>query len=260
MRIITFNLERGGMGEQHWSRVIGAFDPDIFLAQEAFPPVQCGLQGLSGQAYWHAADSAKYGSNKWGTAVFAKTGKVTELPIEPFRGWLVGVEIEGMVHPGLVDRPLRVFSLHAPSREITGESYEVTVKKMLDVVYENCGDTDVVIGGDFNLYSLGERHQSEQKDGQPWLTTKAEREVLAQLRDAFGLINCWQTANPDVPLVQTLRAKNSAGAFHCDGNFVPATWQSALESCDVVDPVAWVRQGKGQSPKSDHNPVVATFR
>lgn len=86
MKIVTYNLWNGGSGNQHWSHVIEAFDPDIFFAQESYPPEKCGLsQHLRQQAVWRAAN--KY----WGTAVYVRYGKVTELELKDFGGWLVGI-------------------------------------------------------------------------------------------------------------------------------------------------------------------------
>src|SRR6516225_9309433 len=93
MKIVTYNLRKGGAGRQHWSHVIEAFDPDIFLAQESYPPSRCGLpEHLTGQTVWCQANN-----NAWGTAVFVKHGKVSPLELKTFRGWLVGAEVEGFV-------------------------------------------------------------------------------------------------------------------------------------------------------------------
>jgi hypothetical protein len=37
---------------------------------------------------------------------------------------------------------------------VSGNSYPVTVNNMLDVIRVHRGDSDLIIGGDFNLYSL----------------------------------------------------------------------------------------------------------
>ena len=69
----------------------------------------------------------------------------------------------------------------------------------------------------------------------------------------FGLLNCWQTANPDQPLCQTLRwTGDRAIPYHCDGIFVPRSWKDRLKSCEVIAGDEWNRL-------SDHNPVVACF-
>jgi hypothetical protein len=67
------------------------------------------------------------------------------------------------------------------------------------------------------------------------------------------MANCWQAANLDPPLHQTLRWTNDRTIpYHCDGIFVPMAWKDRLESCMVLSGDDWDRL-------SDHNPVLATF-
>ena len=82
-------------------------------------------------------------------------------------------------------------------------------------------------------------------------TVRAADQV--RLAEEFGLHNCWQTANPDQPLSQTLRwTGDRTIPYHCDGIFVPRSWKDRLKSCDVIAGEEWNRL-------SDHNPVVACF-
>jgi hypothetical protein len=140
---------------------------------------------------------------------------------------------------------------------------------MLDLIGQHRGDGDLIIGGDFNL-TVGQRHHSERRDdGTPWLTAEAELAVQARLGEEFGLINCWQTANPGMPLAQTLRWSGEprppicpqcppVRSFHCDGIFVPASWGTPF--CTVINNEEWTGRNDGRRlPRSDHNPVVATF-
>lgn len=84
-------------------------------------------------------------------------------------------------------------------------------------------------------------------------TCKQDLAIQARLADEFGLLNCWQVANPDQPLCQTLRwTGNRTIPYHCDGIFVPKTWKDRLESCLVLAGEEW-------NGLSDHNPVVAQF-
>jgi hypothetical protein len=77
--------------------------------------------------------------------------------------------------------------------------------------------------------------------------------IQARLADEFGLLNCWQEANPDQPLHQTLRwTGNRTIPYHCDGLFVPMAWKARLQSCCVLAGDEWNRL-------SDHNPVVTCF-
>lgn len=187
----------------------------------------------------------------WGSAVYVRQGTVTALALGAFGGWLVGAEADEFPHPVSKGRRLRVFSLHAPKPPVVGMgSYPQVVNEMLDLIARHRGDADLIIGGDFNV-TVSERHHSERQNGAPWTTTSQERAIQTRLRQDFGLINCWQTANPDVPLAQTLRwDKNPVPSFHIDGIFVPASW-GIRPCCTVVDREEWAEL-------SDHNPVVAT--
>ena len=69
----------------------------------------------------------------------------------------MGVEIEGLRIPWLAGRRLRVVSLHVPP---PSNRYAKTVMNMLDAVEAFRGDADLILGGDFNLKSLGQRHES----------------------------------------------------------------------------------------------------
>jgi endonuclease/exonuclease/phosphatase family metal-dependent hydrolase len=108
-------------------------------------------------------------------------------------------------------------------------------------------DGDLIIGGDFNV-CVSQRQPSEER-----ITERADVAIQARLRDEYGLLNCWQVANPNISLAQTLRwSREPTFPYHCDGLFVPSSWRSALRSCAVVASEEWDRL-------SDHNPVVATF-
>ena len=250
MKIVTFNLKFNGAGSQDWSHWVETLDPDILLLQETRAPAAA----LKPQTVWcHAGDY------KWGSAIYVKHGKITPLELGSFEGWLVGAEVEGLAFSRQAGRPLRIFSLHAPPRSVSGLDYPKTVGKMLDVISQHRKDANLVIGGDFNLLSLGERHESELKaDGSPWKTIAVEKEIQNRLKDEFGLVNCWQVANPGVPLAQTLRyVKNPVPAYHCDGIFVPEEW--GTPDCRVVRNTEMYDKKPAGRRTSDHNPVLATF-
>jgi exonuclease III len=247
MKIVTYN----GAGKENWGAAL-SLNPDILLFQEAKPPPE----DVKSQTEWQPTRNR-------GTAVYVKKGTISRPELkhdhEWLRGWLVGVEVEGGPHPFGSGRNLRIFSLHAPPQEVSGNSYAETVKRMLEVVASNRRDADLVLGGDFNL-SIGERHGDETNHkGEPWKTKKDEKEIHSRLSD-LGLMNCWQTANPGVPLAQTLRwVSNPIPAYHCDGIFVPASWKPALLSSSILNTEEWTGDGKEVPTRSDHNPVVATF-
>ena len=250
MKIVTFNLKYNGAGSQDWSHLVETFDADILLLQETRAPAAA----LESKTVWRHA-----GGYKWGSAIYIKRGKITPLELDSFEGWLVGVEVEGFPFSHQAGRPLRIFSLHAPPKSVSGLNYPETVGKMLDVISQHRKDADLVIGGDFNLLSLGERHDSELKaDGSSWKTTAVEKQIQARLRSEFGLVNCWQSANPGVPLSQTLRySKNPIPAYHCDGIFVPAAWGTPISRV-MGNTELYENKPLGRRT-SDHNPVLATF-
>lgn len=157
-----------------------------------------------------------------------------------YSGWVVGAEISGGVWQA---DPLLAFSIHAP---VFRGSYSKPVNMILDEIKKVAEGREVVIGGDFNLsvsHWAGSEHPSRKQD----------LAIQARLSDEFGLLNCWQAANPDQPLCQTLRwTGNRTIPYHCDGLFVPRAWKDRLESCLVLSGDEWNRL-------SDHNPVVASF-
>src|SRR5262249_56764854 len=120
--------------------------------------------------------------------------------------------VTGATWPDGSDWSLRAFSVHAPLRG----SYHRAVGEILDMIAAYAGGGGLVIGGDFNI-GIGERHPSERRT-----TSAADRAIQRRLREEFGLLNCWEAANPGVPLAQTLRWSNAPDVpYHCDGLFVP---------------------------------------
>jgi len=81
---------------------------------------------------------------------------------------------------------------------------------------------------------------------------KREPSVIGSTFKAWS-ISCWQAANPNCNLAQTLRwGPDQATPYHCDGIFVPAAWSRYLDQCKVLSSPVW-------EELSDHNPVVASF-
>lgn len=243
MRIATYNLLKGGSKRVHWSRMIDDHAVDLLLAQESYPhdehlpPLM--FPAARGRSVWAMAEK-----NGWGSAVFSRSGSLTPVIVPGFTGWVVGAEIVGASWQPADSPPLAVFSVHAPSK---GEAYAKQVNRLLDAIKTVASDRNVVIGGDFNL-TVSHWKGSEKP------LSRAELAIQARLRDEFGLLNCWQAANPDQPLHQTLRwTRDRTTPYHCDGIFVPQSWQDRLESCVVLASEEW-------NTLSDHNPVLARFR
>jgi exonuclease III len=242
MRIVTYNFLRAGSLNRcgHWSRVIRSLKPDLLMAQECRPP-----QASPGERYrpdpqdafaWQSA-----GSRGWGSGLFARSASLVAVTIPDYHGWVVGGEIR---NTSWSEHPLIVYSIHGPVGE---RGYIHTMHQILDRVAPLRHRADLVLGGDFNI-ALGYRQPREQIR-----FLRGERDILDRLTNEFDLVSCWQAANPNRPLAQTLRwMGNPTAPYHCDGILVPRRWLPRLRSCRVVRGSRW-------SQLSDHNPVVAEF-
>lgn len=242
MKIATYNILKGGSQRVHWVRMVEDFGVDLLLVQESFPH----HDHLPPLLYPDAENRSaweKVETNRWGSAVFSRTGSVKPVAVPDYSGWVVGAEISGASWQTGIADPLLAFSVHAPSG---AGAYSKVVNKLLDQIKKVARGREVVIGGDFNL-------TVSHWPGPERPTCKQDIAIQARLADEFGLFNCWQAANPDQPLHQTLRWTNDRSIpFHCDGLFVPKAWKDRLVSCVVLAGDEWNRL-------SDHNPVVASF-
>lgn len=216
---------------------------DLLLLQESYPHDEhlppLLYPDLRKQSVWEMVEQ-----NGWGSAIFSSSGVLQPISVPGFTGWVVGAEISDAKWRSTQAEPMMVLSIHAPSR---AESYAKQVNKLLDEIGRIANGDEIIVGGDFNLavsHSLESARPSSKQD----------LAIQKRLADEFGLINCWQTSNPNQPLPQTLRwSRNRTIPYHCDGLFVPRSWKDRLESCVVLSGDEWNRL-------SDHNPVVAQFR
>jgi endonuclease/exonuclease/phosphatase family metal-dependent hydrolase len=243
MRIVAYNFLRAGSLNRcgHWSRVIRHLKADLVLAQECRPP-----QNSPGERFRHDRDDAfawqSAGSRGWGSGLLARSASLIPIAIPDYDGWVVGGEIRNTCWS---ERPLVVFSVHGPVGE---GGYIRTMHQILDRVALLRDRADLVLGGDFNV-AVGYRQSREGIRFQ-----RGERALLDRLNVELDLVSCWQAANPDRPLAQTLRWMGNPDApYHCDGIFVPRRWLPRLRSCRVVRGSRW-------SQLSDHNPVIAEFQ
>ena len=240
MNIATYNLRFGGKASNrvHWQRIFDVAAPDIFLVQETCGPDKYltpeQLAKHQAQVHW-----MNVGNVSWGSAVFVRSGRISPIVIPDYAGYVVGVEVKGFGWPDAAKRPLRIFSVHVPA------PYKKPMHAILDFIKSlpNADQYDHIIGGDFNL-TTGVRHPSEKRQAHDlWL--------LDRLRKEFNLMNCWQVANPNRDLPQTLRwGRDKAEPYHCDAIFVPAHWYRYLDACEVLHSPEW-------DALSDHYPVVA---
>jgi hypothetical protein len=236
LRIATFNFLAGGSARRsaHWAMLRTRLVPDVLLTQESKPPP--GDAGSHATALWTEA------LRGWGTGLYAPRLAVKPIEIEGFRGWITGGQLASRRTSA---RPTRIFSVHCPPGK---RGYVRTVHEVLDRFQAMTGDADLIIGGDFNV-AVGVRGPDELVK-----MSKAERALMIRFTEELDLVPCWQTANPARPLAQTLRwSGNRAAPYHCDGIFIPRSWQHRLESCGVIAGPEWEQL-------SDHNPVLAVLR
>lgn len=234
MIILAWNVNRrrGGFG---WVDVCNEVGADLILLQESYRP----------QTTWGTAwESVPHGT--WGSAVISRRGTIRPVVVPNYEGWVNGGELSETDWPH-AGRPCWVFSVHAPTtnaqrpRKRYVEEVGMLLAELDRIVPE---EADLILGGDFNFLSLGERLPDE-----PLKTKPGERAVLGMLQ-ARGLVSCWTSANPGMPLVQTLRWSNDKTTpYHCDGIFAPARWSGSLR-CEVL-------RSQAIEAASDHNPVAA---
>ena len=244
--IATYNLRFGGKAGNriHWQKVLTELQPALFFVQETLEPKTY----FSDESYPHYAQQIHWAAvhkRPWGSAIYTRQGQVTPLEaLSPaLAGWVTGVKITGFGSPVSPGKTLYAYSVHAPSGR---SSYIKEVHAILDGIgTQVTAGADVVIGGDFNL-TVGMRHPSEALQ-------KSQPQLMARFRRELGLMSCWQMANPNQNLPQTLRWSNDkTKPYHCDGIFAPAHWYRYLNRTDVIASPDW-------HPLSDHNPVVATL-
>lgn len=237
MRIVTWNLKHDS-GSAVWPRVQAALGADIVLLQESRRP------SSSSELAWEHVPHHDRGS-----AVLVSKGAIRSITIAGYEGWVVGGEWldGGQNRPG---RPLSVFSVHAPTSNAARprHSYVEEVVGILDAIrHQLAPQSDLIVGGDFNFLSLGQRKEGEQLE-----TTQEELAALTHFED-LGLVSCWAAAHPGRSLVQTLRwsgdkTPDKSTPYHCDGIFVPASWQPGI-ICEVLTSACF--------EVSDHYPVAA---
>jgi exonuclease III len=240
LRLVAYNFLSGGSAKRprQWSRVLASLKPDVIFGQECRPP-----EASPGETFRHGArDSFLWcpaGTARWGSGLLLRGATILPIHVPQFDGWVVGGEMR-CAHWSA--RAVRLFSVHAPAGE---RGYVRTMHEILDRIAKITGRAELILGGDFNV-AVGYRSARD-----PMPLRRSRRDLLDRLGGEFDLVSCWQTANPDRPLAQTLRwSANPAIPYHCDGIFVPRLWVPRLTSCRVVRGSRW-------SQLSDHNPVLA---
>ena len=205
---------------------------DVVMLQEAQP---AGLwsDGIVGSTV---------SGRDWGSWILVRTGVLQPIELLDYAGWVAGarwVDNEGEIY---------LFSVHSPTSS-EGEPRGTYVSEVRKIIAAICTQVPLgaplVIGGDFNFTSLGERLVTE-----PLRTTSAESDALREFQTR-GLSVAWRECNQDSPLPQTLRwIKDPSIPYHCDG-FLTRDLKGRSVSCDVI---ANLREVNISS--SDHNPVI----
>lgn len=235
MRLISWNLDRG-RASGAWQVVARDHDADLVLLQEATKP--------QSNSVWHWEAVLP---QLWGSAVIAMGGRLRRVEVPEYRGWVTGARWSRGTQASVEE--VYVFSIHSPThhKEAPRKSYVREARTIVDRINTAVPrDAPLVIGGDFNFASLGER-----VDGERRATDPSEQKALDEFRTQ-GFLVAWRDLHPAAPLPQTLRwTGDRTTPFHCDGYLVRGLEASRLtcevllnEQCDAV---------------SDHRPVTLVY-
>lgn len=241
IKVVTHNLCQGGRAGDgsSWQRLLSDLGADIVCAQETYHP-QHYLMDEYGSFGGAVHQMVPHG--KWGTAILSRHHTLEPLPVAEFDGWVVGARVHGVEVGGKI-QDVDVYSVHIPSPG----PYERRVDKLIDVLSSMPTDCLKIVAGDFNM-TVSMRHDAEALKNTP-----GELRIQQRLCNELGLVNAWQTVNPNTPLTQTLRwARNKKAAYHCDGIFVDHRHLSSLRAATILDDEVWAKL-------SDHNPVMAAL-
>jgi endonuclease/exonuclease/phosphatase family metal-dependent hydrolase len=164
--------------------------------------------------------------------------------IPGYTGWVTGGRwLDG------TDGEISVFSIHSPTsaaKQARG-SYVEESRAIVTAICAGVPASDrLIIGGDFNFKSFGER-----LDFESIRTTKSEGHAIEEFR-AAGFTLAWRDSHPGEQLPQTLRWKRQpAIPYHCDG-FLTRGFPPVAVSCEVIS-------GASATQHSDHHPVLLTI-
>lgn len=230
MRVLTWNTH-AARGTSAAIAFAARAAVDVVLLQEA-QPINLWTGSLVG---------ARVPGRYWGSWVMVRTGVLEEISIPSYVGWVAGAQWRLGD-----DDPVYLFSIHSPTRNKSERrsGYVAESIKIVDAICEVVpSNALLVIGGDFNFKSLGERLPSEAIQ-----TNDSELRALQDFRKR-GLSIAWRDLHPQQELPQTLRwSRAPTTPFHCDG-FLTRCCTRAEMTCDVVS-------SESESRFSDHNPVV----
>ncbi len=233
MKLLSWNTAygRGTAAAIELADRVGA---DVLMLQEGQP----------GDLWRGKAVGARVVDHAWGSWVLTRSGSLEPIAITGYSGWVSGAR--WWRYGADVDEPLYLFSVHSPtpSRNEPRATYVAESRSIVATICACVPTTaPLLIGGDFNFRSLGQRLPSETIQ-----TEHAELEALQEFR-GHGLSVAWQDCHRGEPLCQTLRwVKDPAVPYHCDG-FLTRNLELAHVRCDVLLPESDV-------PHSDHNAIL----
>ena len=217
MRLVSWNLDRGRAAGA-WQDVARDHDADLVLLQETTEPQSDSL------SHWEAVLP-----QRWGSAVIAMDGQLQRVEIPEYRGWVTGSRWSRGTTASVEE--VYVFSIHSPThhKDAPRKSYVHEARTIVTQINAAVPlGAPLIIGGDFNFASLGERVDGERRAMDP-----SEQEALDAFR-AKGFLVAWRDLHPTAPLPQTLRwSGDRAIPFHCDGYLVRGLEVSRL-TCEVV--------------------------
>ena len=233
IRIATYNMRQGG-SLQNWLKIREVADPDLLLVQESKDPSTFSRDlieplDVEGVLWRPVAE------NKWGSAIWARSSSLEEIPVPGFEGWVIGgrTDLRGI--------STMIFSVHLPPR---GGSYVQSGNELMDVLGPLIGDSTCILGGDWN-FTVAMRDP-----GDPRGHRRGEVEFLLRMVDEFALVPAWRVVHPEGKLPQTLRwMRDPRTPYHCDGVFMTEALASQVTSAEVLSGPPWLTL-------SDHNPVV----
>jgi endonuclease/exonuclease/phosphatase family metal-dependent hydrolase len=228
MICVTYNLHWGGNGDakHHLKYLNSIVKYDLLFLQEAFDPKIYGEENY----VW-----MNYEGRKWGSGIVYKTGNFSEVEVKQYYGSVVAADIDDG------SERFRVVSIHNPN---TKERYISSLNKIVDEL-NRIKTENMIIGGDFNLYSLGYR-----KPGEVIKTKDHEVKIIERMENEIGVVNSWVYLHPNDFMPQTLRWNNAPTMpYHCDGIFISKTLAKRIKESLVL----WDSEIE---KLSDHNPVV----
>jgi exonuclease III len=240
MRIVSWNMRRRSV--EPWDYLINTLDADIALIQEySHLP-----ETVDGSKVIHQTIK----NRNFGNAIYAKTGKLTEIPIDTAQGgaFLVGlieipagdslvlINLYGLLeaHPSNPTRQVVHAGIHRALSDLTFLLQGWTKPKFVNFV----------LAGDLNNDRRMDNHpRFRRKD-------KATGRIMFERIENYGLHDCVSEFYPDH--VQTYRHNRGGYPWQLDHMFASKKILARLKNL-YIDDSEQVKQ------ISDHNPIVADF-